>query len=522
MSGLYGKKRRPRSASGASMIRGIGRVNRRGSHGRSSGSILPTSSSRRRHARSSKPRRRLLDGINQQRLRKIIIIGAFSVVALIGLVIIIVSANTGGKELESSVIENDSSGTVITAEDTGATLTLAFGGAVKLQDSIIDAARMGEGYDFNNYLSELTPVMSADISIVNLLGSVDAKGGDAELSGYPKPNYPAQLAPALKNIGVTHAVVANSQALQSGFEGLSSTIDNLAANDITALGGFKNAETGSTVYVKRMNSISVGIGAYNCLTDSACNDLINGQLAAGVTTDQLSYCINQVSYSTSRTEGGKSYSAASDVITKDVEAMRAAGAQFVIICLNWGSASTTTPVSEMGNLAQRLIDLGVDVTLGGGSDVAQKVTVREHTNDDGTKKKCYVFYSLGNLLSDCDSGHTEEKQAGMVVNMTLERAAGEKTVSVASVVYHPVYINHDSSYEDNNTHLKYRSMPAAKYYYAESLPDVFSSKSQWQSCKKSFDRIKSLVGDSLQAGSLVGDDDAGAVQGGDVGGADML
>lgn len=534
MSGRFGIHRP--SSSGMSLFNGIGKVNRRGGGIRrsASSSSIRTGSTRSiykrtsrprpgRGARSAKPRRRLLDGVNQETLAKVLTIGAFAVVGVVGLVLIFASANSGGKELETSVIENQASENVITTEDAGATLKLAFGGSVKLQQDIINAAAMGDSYDFNNYLSELGQVMSADVSIVNLMGTLDAAGDNSALAGYPQPNYPAQLGDALKNIGVTHAVTANSTALGKGFDGLTKTIDNLAGNDITALGSFRNPETGNNVYVKRVNSITIGIGAYNCLTDGAYNDLVNSQLAAGVTNEQLSYCVNQLVYTPNRSEGGKSYSLASDRILRDVQAMRGAGAQFVIICLNWGSASNTAPTDEMGTLAQRLIDAGVDVTVGYGSDVVQKVTVKDYKNADGTTKKCYVFYSLGNLLSDCDSGNTPEKQASMVVNMTLTRAAGEQALTVESATYHPIYINHDSQYDTQNTHLKYRSVPAYKYYYAEELPDVFSTAAQWKASKSAFDRIKGIAGSNLQAGTLAGDQSANTYSDdANVGGADSL
>lgn len=522
MSGIIGRKRRSRSASEYPTRRGLGKV-ARFSSGRNSAAATSSIRQRSTRSRSAKPRRRLLDGVNQERLARILTIGAFAVVGIVGLVLIIVSANSGGKELETSIIESDNSGNVITAEDSGATLTLAFGGSLKLQNDIVTAAKIGDSYDFNNYLSELGQVMSADVSIVNVLGTVDAKGDGSALAGYPTPNYPAQLAPALRNIGVNHAVLANSTTLQNGFGGMTSTIDTLASNDITTLGAYKNADTGSTVYVKRVNSITIGIGAYNCLTNAAYTDLINSQLAVGVTADQLSYCINQVDYTINRTVSGAGHSPASDVIKSDVAAMRDAGAQFVIICLNWGSASTTTPTGEMGTLAQRLIDIGVDVTVGYGSDVVQKVTVKNHADSNGTKK-CYVFYSLGNLLADCDSGTTAEKQASMVVNMTVEREAGSDSVKLSSATYHPIYVNHDSQYETENTHLKYRSLPAAKYYYAESLPDVFSNNAQWSASKRAFDRVKSIVGNNLQPGVLTSSasNSSSVVDAGDVGGSQTL
>lgn len=490
MSG-FGRNRRQYTSSefGFARSRKMGKISRRsGSASINKARISDSLRSHRAGAASSsvtigksrRPHRRLLGGIDQRKLARLLTVTAALAVIVLGVVLIVTAANSGGRQLgDSPVIDTNDSDNIITADDTGATVTIALGGSIKLQNEVVTAAAISEGYDFNNYLSELRSVMTADVSIVSLSGTVDSTGDASAISGYPDPNYPAQLVDSLANIGVNYTASASGYTMDGGYDAMCSTIDTLAGSGITAVGVSKSTDTGSTLCVRRVNSIVIGIGAYNCVTADELKTLQNAQSSLGYNGDQIARCVNQLDIEK-----------ASDTIIADVNSMRDAGAQFIIICLNWGSSDLTAPNYAMRSLAQDMIDNGVDITLGYGSDVMQKITVKSHTDSDGNKKNCYVFYSLGNLFSDCDSGSTQAKQESMVINITLERAAGTEDVSVISAHYHPIYINRDENYVTQNTYLKYRVVPAARYVDADELPDVFSTTAQWDKCIQTFTDVR--------------------------------
>lgn len=438
-------------------------------------------------------RRRIFSGINEATLSKAMTIIAFAAVAIIGLVIILISVSSGGQQVhvqQPSTGEQlgepvaDDSGAIV-VEDTGATVTVTIGGAVRLQDEVLQAAKTASGYDFNNYLSELSSIMNSDISMVGIVGTVDP---GTPVSGYPLANYPSQLVTALQNIGVNTAATANGNASVFGYGGLTSTISSLADNGITPIGTYASPEAFGSAYVKRINSVCVGIGSYNCPTAGDLAALTTAQGAAGFTPEQQGYAVKQFDIA-----------AASAAIIADVNAMRAAGAQFIVIYLNWGYSGQTAPSAEMRSLAQDLIDNGVDVTVGVGPDFVQKVTKKTSA---ATGKDCYVFYSLGNLFSDVDSGASQSTSQSLVVSFTLERAAGSDVVTLKSANYHPVYCNRDSTYTYENTYLKYRVVPAARYVDADSLPEVFSTNDQWARCKTTFTNLRNLVGDKMVLGSV--------------------
>ncbi len=479
------KIKQSRNTSRVFAGRSIGRVRRTvGATGRRRGGLL---------SGGGHPRRRLFDGIDQAKLATVIKIVAF--VALVGvfLWVIIGSATSGGTEIAMSLSEADTS-RPITPED-GQTegsskITIALGGTVKLNGEVLDAAKAANN-NYNNYLYEMGALMQADLSVVNLMGSVS---DDGSTSAYPSAKYPAELAQALGAINVNAAITANSQTMLFGPASLTSTTQVLGLNGIDCLG--TSAEGAAKWQVLDYNGIKIGVGAYNCATKAEIEALEKKQKAAGASQEQIDACINQLCIDIIGSDNGKDYSEASKTILADVKTMRENGAQIVIVLLNWGSEGQTEPNSAMKTLAQRMIDAKVDVTVGYGPDVLEKVTVKEVETDRGTKKNCYVFYSMGNLFADCDKGATARKYESMVVKFDVVKADEESVAVISAGSVYPVYINRDPAFVSENTQRKYLVVPAGLYEYkAEGSvrPSVFSTDELWNKYTATFTHVRTAV-----------------------------
>ena len=489
--------------------RGLGPVSRSGSSVSGQFRSAQIADAKRRHKAAAastsvtvgkpKTRSRVFYGLRESSLTKFLTVAAFAVVGIVGLVLIFIAANSGGNRTDAvkadtgeetvDVTEPTTTGAAQTApavsvDDDGASVTVTLGGAVRLQDEILSAARSGSGYNFSNYLDEMKLIMDSEISVVGLSGYIDGDGGDKNLAGYAGgANYPRQLAQALSEMGVNTVAAANSSSMAGSFDRLSNTVSNLSEQNITTLGTFQTQGAKENVCVKKIDGICVGIGSYNCITSS--------EIAAqngSFTDEQKAWCINQYDITS-----------ASEFILKDVETMRAAGAKFIVVYLNWGNASDTAPTAEMRSLAQDLIDAGVDVTAGVGSNFVEKITVKTSKT---TNRQCYVFYGLGNIFTDIASGESQSTQQSLVVSFTLNRAANSDTVSLAKMNYYPVFCNRDATHASENTYLKYRVVPASRYVDASALPSVFSTNDQWQRCKTTFTNIRTLVGDKLVLGDV--------------------
>ena len=463
--------------------------------GKSIGRVSRTVGTNRRHSfsGSNKPRRRFFDGVDQTKLARLLTVVAFLAVVGVGVWAIVASANSGGSEIAMSLGTADTS-RPITPEDGeaegSAKMTIALGGSVKLQSEVLEAAKAANN-NFNNYLFEMSSVMQADLSVVNLLGSISA---DDSTSAYPSGNYPAGLAEALGAINVNAAITANSQTMLYGMDSLSSTTSALEDEGIDCLG--TSVSGGQKWQVIDHNGIKLGVGAYHCATASEINALEDKQKAAGATQEQIDVCINQLCIDITRTENSKGYSEASDVILADIASMRENGAEIIMILLNWGTADQTSPNSAMTTLAQRMIDAKVDITVGYGPDALEKVTVKEVENSDGTKKNCYVFYSLGNFFSDCDKGNTAKKYESMVVRFDVVKSAEDTAAVISSGSVYPVYINRDPSFMTENTQRKYLVIPAGLYDYKTDdgvRPDVFSTKELWTKYTNTFTNVRTAI-----------------------------
>lgn len=80
----------------------------------------------------------------------------------------------------------------------------------------------------------------------------------------------------------------------------------------------------------------------------------------------------------------------------------------------------------------------------------------------------------------------------MTVSLNVSRSA-DGTVSVTQASYNPVFMIRNTGQGDENSHMKYISVPCAKYVSAEERPAIFSDDNQWEACKSAFRAISSIA-----------------------------
>ncbi len=492
---------KPRRASTPSEAgsgnRPLGRVQRTGSVIADSTRSPVLSDAHRTHKSASASRSvttshhaagRIFSVDGEQKFKKIFTISAFSLICVIGVLLLIatITPSGGPTEVKAPVVTQAA---VVNPSDSDCSVTITFGGAVKLNDEILSAARNSEGYDFNNYLSELNPIFRSDINFVTLFGSAAKDDSQLSVSGFRNSNYPTSLLDTLSSIGVTHIMNASGDALSLGYDGLEYSVSEMEKRGLKAVGTYLNPESFSSVYVIEENYIKIGIGAYYCPNQSTYNSVLEAQKDVSMTDAQLAYCINQY----------PSKSIVSE-IESDVSDMRKAGADVIVIMLNWGGSGSTSYTDDSRNsLAQDLIDMGVDIVIGTEPDIAQKITKKA---PKGSEEPSYVFYSMGNLFADADSGATAKKYCSMAATFTIERKAGESDVKITEAVCDPIFIHRDGTYSEESTYLKYRVFPAVKYYSQSEAPDFFTSSAQWKASKTAFDTIYKFAKDSKVAMSV--------------------
>ena len=261
-------------------------------------------------------------------------------------------------------------------------------------------------YDFSYVFENVKEYTQAgDVTIANL----ETSFADAPYSNYPTFNSPANLATALKNIGVDIITTAGNHCLDKGYKGLTETIDVLDENKLEHLGTYKSEEDQQKLFVKDINGAQV-----------AFIDYTYGTNGIPIPTGK-EYCVNVIDKAKIKAEIEKAKEAKVDVI---------------IACMHWGEEYHTKPVQAQEDLADFLFQNGVDIIIGNHPHVIEPFETREVTMPDGTKKQCFVAYALGNFTADQRDVNTRDS---IIINLKVTKKA-DGTVSIDNADYIPLYI----------------------------------------------------------------------------------
>jgi poly-gamma-glutamate synthesis protein (capsule biosynthesis protein) len=103
-------------------------------------------------------------------------------------------------------------------------------------------------------------------------------------------------------------------------------------------------------------------------------------------------------------------------VKADVAAVRAAGAELVVVVPHWGVEYTASATAGQRRLAHAAIDAGADVIIGNHSHWAGAMEVYRGRP---------IFYSLGDFVFNIS--RTEMTQEGFVVELTL---SGSRLIQV--------------------------------------------------------------------------------------------
>lgn len=293
----------------------------------------------------------------------------------------------------------------------GGSFTMTFGGSVAVDTELRQANYYSESkkYDFTDIFSLLKDSVSADFAMVTLENTTD---GESKLSD---SNTAADVMPMLSAGGFGNVALGYRQAYDLGLSGAAATLAAAQAQGLTTLGTFADADSAKPE-IFTLGGVQVAVLHYtDVLSDKGAKAMKKDGNSFAVTLDAVS-------------DGA-------DAILQDIRAVRAEGAQVVVVSLSWGSAGKTAPTSKQTAFAQQLADAGADAIIGTGSNVVQPVAWLTGKLADGSTKQVLCAYSIGSLLS---SSRTNANVAGMLLHLNISYD-GQK-VSIDEVSYTPTYI----------------------------------------------------------------------------------
>ena len=288
-------------------------------------------------------------------------------------------------------------------------ITLAFSGDMLVSDELrAQAARNagGSGFDFTPMLREVAPVIeAADWAVCHQETPISAD--NSALSGYPAFSAPYQLATAEKAAGYDSCTTASNHTVDKGLGGIESTLDTFDKVGIRHVGSARSAAEARKFTIYTVRGVHIGHLAYAYG--------LNGIPAP------TPWAVNLIDPAR---------------IRADAAAIRAAGAQFVVVSLHFGTEKDQTPTAYQREVADAVMrSKDVDLIIGHHAHVVQPIQRRP----DGR----WVVFGLGNLLAQQalmpGEGTAPPHRDGVIVRVTIAAGASGRW-AVRRVGYVPTFV----------------------------------------------------------------------------------
>ncbi|NKE04338.1 MULTISPECIES: CapA family protein [Mesobacillus] len=239
-------------------------------------------------------------------------------------------------------------------------------GDILIHDTVYEDAFLSPGYDFKPMLSHVREyLLQPDLLLANqetLLG-----GEEIGLSSYPMFNSPVEVGEALIDAGVDIVSNANNHSLDRSEKGVLASLSNMEASGLPYVGSFKDDADKQELRILNKNGVSVSYLSYTYGTNGIPVPIGKDHLVNLIDREAMKAEIHRA-----RTE--------SDI---------------VVMSIHWGNEYQRFPTIDQKELAQFLVDEGVDIIFGHHPHVLQPMEWL--TAADG--RKAFVVYSLGNFLS---------------------------------------------------------------------------------------------------------------------------
>lgn len=263
-------------------------------------------------------------------------------------------------------------------------------------------------YSFNTYYQKVSEYLKgADLVIGNFESTVNP---NKPISGHPMFNTPPEALNYLKDFGFDALATSNNHCLDSGYEGIQTTIDSIEKANLKHFG---TRRENSKPLIITTNGIAVGLLSYS--------EMFNG-LDGLVPKDKL-YEISPLQ---------------EDLILGDIQNLKSLGADYIIAYPHWGVEYTSEPSETQKYFEKFLLDNGVDAVLGSHPHVLQRAELKDNK---------FTIYSMGNSISNQRQqwiGHTGV-ESGVFVELNLIKQNGN--TKLENFILHPTYVNR---YQDQN------------------------------------------------------------------------
>lgn len=269
-------------------------------------------------------------------------------------------------------------------------------GDILCSEAMLDDAYNKENntYDFTHMFENVSGyVNNADI----VMGTMETGITSGEYDG---KNAPVEFAKAVKNSGVNLVTIAHNHSLDNGIDGLKETKENLSEIGFDVVGD--KIDQANAVLIKETKNTKIAYLTYTCFLDNEAQRNKN----------ELE-CINMYSEEQAK---------------KDIEYAKEKGAEYICVMIHWGDAISETVTNEQKEIANFLVNSGVNMIIESHPSVVQEMEVKQ--NKDG--ENVFIAYSIGTYISTLAQ---EETRTELVLNIELRKSGKDGKVYLNKVDY---------------------------------------------------------------------------------------
>ena len=325
-------------------------------------------------------------------------------------------------------------------------------------------------------------IQEADYAVANLETTLRGDNPTYPYRGNPLFNCPDGIALGSLNAGFDMLLTGNNHCYDTRAAGVIRTVEVVEQTGLESLGTQKSKEDPDYKVIE-VNGIKVGMTAYTAETSDGMPGIpsIN---AIQVQSDAFGL-INSFDYG----QLNKFY----EEIGAQFEAMKAEGAEAIVVYMHWGEEYYLEPTDLQKKIAQQLCDMGVDVIVGGHPHVIEPVDLLTSAQDQ--EHRTLIIYSTGNAVSNqrihemrLKTGHTED---GILFNFTLVKYI-DGTVEILETSCVPTWVYMVGNKES------YTILPL-EFDLREQWQETFGiDENTYNACLDSYSRTMELVGEGLE------------------------
>lgn len=306
-------------------------------------------------------------------------------------------------------------------------------------------------YDFSHMFQRVSGYINKADIVMGTMETNFSKGN------YTGENTPVEFAKAVKKSGVNLVTISHNHSLDLGLQGLKDTKKTLKDLGYDVVGD--KLEDENAVLIKKVKDTNIAFLTYTYG--------VNGQ--KNKSKEELK-AINLYSEKQAKS---------------DIAYAKKQGAEYICVLIHWGDAISDTVNKEQKEIANFLVENGVDMILGAHPSVVQPMEIRK--NAEG--KNVFIAYSIGTYISTLAEDNAKVE---LVLNVELRKSGKDGKVYLNKVDYTPIYVLDNG--EGANNRYQLIDMKSVASSYANGNQGSITRET-YDKLIKGLNRLNKLLGE---------------------------